>query len=351
MQPGPSRYKDDLVYDKFRKKLGRNSEGYYETNLIWDESHSLLSDSKYRSIGRLNNLVKNLKRTNKLEAHDNIIQEQRANEIIEKVNEIIEEVNETVSERVFYLPHRPVIRESAEITEIRILYDASAKACQTSTSLNECLETGPLLQNRLWDIIIRSRFRPILLCGDIEKAFLQIRIRESQKDALKFHWVSNLDLNRNEVNRFIRLVFGLTQSPFILEETLKEHFNNYKSVYPELIENKRNDMYVDDLISGGNNRTAELFAKGGFNLHKWHSDTSLLEKSSSNDNDELTYAKQLFPNNTSNTKILGLGWNKASDTLFVIIPTYQQKAITKRNILSYVASIYYPLGFTSPRHW
>ena len=33
---------DDLVYDKFRKQLGRNSQGYYQTNLIWKESHSLL---------------------------------------------------------------------------------------------------------------------------------------------------------------------------------------------------------------------------------------------------------------------------------------------------------------------
>ena len=52
-------------------------------------------------------------------------------------------MNETVSERVFYLLHKPVIRESVETTKIRIVYDASAKACQTSTSLNECLETGP----------------------------------------------------------------------------------------------------------------------------------------------------------------------------------------------------------------
>ena len=44
-----------------------------------------------------------------------------------------------VSERVFYLPHRPVIS----------------------------LETGPPLKNRLWDALIHSRFRPILLCGDI----------------------------------------------------------------------------------------------------------------------------------------------------------------------------------------
>ena len=171
--------------------------------------------------------------------------------------------------------------------------------------------------------------------------------------------VSNLNLNRIEVNRLTRLVFGLTQSPFILEGTLKDCFNNYKSVYPELIESIRNDMYGDDLVSGGNilsefevmkQKPIELFAKAGFNLYKWHSNKPLLEKSDINNNDELTYAKQLFPNNTSNTKILDLGWNKASNTLFVIIPTYQQKAITKRNILSYVASIYDPLGFISPSH-
>ena len=62
------------------------------------------------------------------------------------------------------------------------------------------------------------------------------------------------------------------------------------------------------------------------------------------------YICLLFPNNTSNTKILGLGWNKAFDTLFVIITTYQQKATTKRNIFSYVASIYDPLGFISLSH-
>ena len=130
-------------------------------------------------------------------------------------------------------------------------------------------------------------------------------------------------------------------------------------MYSELIENIRNNMYGDDLASGGNilsevevikQKLIELFAKCGLNLYKWHSNISLLEKLDSNNNGELTYAKQLFSKNTSNTKILSLGWNKASDTLFVIIPTYQQKSIAKRNILSYVALIYDPLGFISPSH-
>ena len=43
----------------------------------------------------MNNLVKNLRRTNKLEVYDSIIQKQRDNEIMEKVE--VEEVNKAVS--------------------------------------------------------------------------------------------------------------------------------------------------------------------------------------------------------------------------------------------------------------
>ena len=57
--------------------------------------------------------------------------------------------------------------------------------------------------------------RPILLCGDMQKAFWQIRIREFERNTLGFHWIKNLDPNIVEINRFCRLLFGLTQLPFI----------------------------------------------------------------------------------------------------------------------------------------
>ena len=89
-------------------------------------------------------------------------------------------------------------------------------------------------------------------CVDTKKDFLQIRIRESERDVLRFHWVKNSDPSVIEINRFTRLVFGLAQSPFILEGTLKEHFQYYINEYPTLIEAISEDMYVDDLVSGSN---------------------------------------------------------------------------------------------------
>ena len=108
------------------------------------------------------------------------------------------------------MSHRAVLGESAESTKLRIVYDASAKANNSTVSLNDCLETGPPLQNSLYDILVRSRMRPILLCGDIQKAFWEIQIREFERNALRFHWVKNLDPNIVEINRFCRLLFGLT---------------------------------------------------------------------------------------------------------------------------------------------
>ena len=93
----------------------------------------------------------------------------------------------TEGEKVFYLPHRPVIREAVETTKLGIVCDASSKPTRNSAFLNDCLETGAPLQNSMWNILVRSRFKSILLCGDIENIFLHIRIRECDRKVLRFH--------------------------------------------------------------------------------------------------------------------------------------------------------------------
>ncbi len=91
----------------------------------------------------------------------------------------------------FYLTHQPVIRKSAESTKVRIVYDASSKEGENSPLLDDCLETGPPLQNLLWDVLVRNHLKPVALSGDLKQTFLQVRIRQQDRDSLRFHWIKD----------------------------------------------------------------------------------------------------------------------------------------------------------------
>ena len=96
------------------------------------------------------------------------------------------------SEKVFYLPYKPVIRESAESsTKLRIIYDASAEISKNGASLNERRETGPPLLNSLHEIL-RSQMKPIILCRDIQRTFWQIRIKVFGRNSFRFPSISNV---------------------------------------------------------------------------------------------------------------------------------------------------------------
>ena len=87
------------------------------------------------------------------------------------------------------------------------------------------------------------------LCLNIEKAFLQIRIRETERDCLRFHWVEATNNGKIDIFRFVRLVLGLTQPPFMLDRTLDVHFNNSGQEFREVTEKVRDGMYVDNLLT------------------------------------------------------------------------------------------------------
>ena len=157
------------VYDDFKEQLKRSDEGWYETGLLWKHGHDIHPNNKSGSLRRMENLVKKLQREPDLLAqYDEVIQDQLAKGIVEKLT------SDPIG-REFYIPHKPVIRESAESTKLRI------------PSLNDCLETGPSLQNLLWDVLVRNRLKPVALAGNLKQAFLQIRIRLEDRGALRFH--------------------------------------------------------------------------------------------------------------------------------------------------------------------
>ena len=92
-------------------------------------------------------------------------------------------------------------------------------------------------------MLVRGRFHPVALKGDLQKAFLQVRIRENDRDALRFHWRKDQQPEL-ETLRFTRALFGLVSSPFLLGGVIDARLSNWEEIEPEVVAKLREELYV-----------------------------------------------------------------------------------------------------------
>ena len=110
-----------------------------------------------------------------------------------------------------------------------------------------------LFKIKLRNVLVRSRFHPVISCTGIEKVILQIHVWKSERYCLRSHWVETTSKDKIETYRFAKLVFGLAQSPFTLVETLDIHFEgNCGQEFWVVFEKIRDDRYVDVSVTGVN---------------------------------------------------------------------------------------------------
>ena len=84
---------------------------------------------------------------------------------------------------------------------------------------------------------------------DLQKAFLQVRIRENEGDALQFHWKSD-EHSELEMLQFTRALLRLAPCPFLLGGVIEHHLDSCQSRMPEIVAEIRKSLYMDNLISG-----------------------------------------------------------------------------------------------------
>ena len=147
-----------------------------------------MKDNFGLSLGRLISLYKQLQAKNpqSFENFKKIIAEQEERGIIEKLDAPFEETELLCP--IHYIPWQVVFKVQANFTKERIVYNASAKCGKGARSLNECLFKGPDLNTQLLGMLLNCRFKEILVCCDIEKAFLMVGINPSDRDCLRFLW-------------------------------------------------------------------------------------------------------------------------------------------------------------------
>ena len=188
----------DAVLTEFNEKLAQLPDGRYSTRLPWKAGHPPLPTNELPSKARLEGLIKKLERKPEVMAqYHGIIEEQMKQGIVEQAPE------QPTGERKFYLQHKPVIKESAETTRVRIVFDASAKESSNVPSLNECLHKVPPLQPLLHNVLVRNRLKPIGLTADIKQAFHQIWVDPEDRDVLRFFWINLNSSNTSYNHRYI----------------------------------------------------------------------------------------------------------------------------------------------------
>jgi hypothetical protein len=67
------------------------------------------------------------------------------------------------------------------------------------------METGPPLQNRMWDVLVRNHLKLVAWSGDLMQAFAHVRIR--------FQWVKGKQRQRKFLSMVSSLKFCTSGTP------------------------------------------------------------------------------------------------------------------------------------------
>ena len=267
---------------------------------------------------------------------------------------------ETLDCDSYYLPHHGVLKESSTTTKLRVVFDASAKTT-TGVSLNSCLAIGPRIQDTIFHILVRFRFHRIGLAADVAKMYRQIALDGPSKDFHRICWRDKPE-EPIKVYRMTRVTYGVTSSSYHAIRTLQDASEFCK--FPDTARAIRQDFYVDDLLGGADTEAGAMalredmvqaLAKRQLPIRKWCSNSdSVLRQIPEADRETATVV--VAPDDYG-VKTLGVGWSMAEDCFVFLVPDALKThpildtpgvPLTRRKLLSGIATVFDPLGWISP---
>ena len=126
---------------------------------------------------------------------------------------------------------------------------------------------------------------------------------------------------------------------------------------PEVVEAVLKSFYVDDLLHSVDTeeqgicvsqQIQELLQKGGFNLNKWVSSSrQILESVPVERRAKSVQSLDLEQSDLPTERALGLVWH-TDDDVFKISVKEKDPVMTRRELLSYLSSVYDPFGIVCP---
>lgn len=344
---------EDLHFlTKLKDGIKHKQDGHYEMPLPFKQDRPNLPNNKSCAVQRLVCLERKLKRDQKYcSDYMNFMKDIITRGDAERVPE--EALN---NQPAWYIPHHGVYHPQKP-GKIRVVFDCSARF--RDTSLNDHLLTGPELTNTLVGVLCRFRKGPIAIMCDVERMFHQFHVRPEDQDYLRFLWWENGDLaSPPAIYRMKVHLFGAASSPgcanFGLKHLATEGQDQFSQNAVKFIQR---NFYVDDGLASVTSdaeaiqlikEARELCSAGKLRLHKFISNSEKVLKSIPKEEcAESVKDLDIALGESLMERALGVQWGVSSDD-FQFRVTVKEHAVTRRGVLSTVASIYDPLGFVAP---
>ncbi|XP_062538699.1 uncharacterized protein LOC134206974 [Armigeres subalbatus] len=321
IRDAPKQTPEEMDYEAhYAATVERNEQGRYVVGLPKRDCFAeRIGESKSMALRRLVQLERRFKEDPGLHARYNkAIQEYLDNDHLRLVP-----LAEEGSERriVCYLPHHPVYKETSTTTKIRPVFDGSAKTTSNSL-LNDLLLTGPVIQETLFNLLLRFRKHKLALVCDVEKMYLQVLVHHEDRSLMRFVYRFSTS-DPISTYEFQQVTFGLSSSSFLAIITLRQLAFDEGAALQQAKTALEEDFY-DDYIGGADSvETAiqlrkdlqQLLAKGGFRLRKWNS--NIKEVLFGMPEEDLGIERTLTFDKEESVKTLGVTWNPGIDYLLM----------------------------------
>ena len=240
------------------------------------------------------------------------------------------------------IPHQGVYHKKKN--KLRVVFDCAAR--YHGTCLNDHLLQGPDLLNNLLGCLIRFRQGTIAVAGDIEKMLYRFKVAPGDRKFLRFLWWSG-DLDKEpELDQMTVHLFGAASSPGCANFALKKLVADYQEFHDDVCNFVRDNFDVDDgcvnideairLVENAR----KLCQKANIRLHKFISNSKPVMETIPVSERTCKVSATELPTDTIE-RILGVQWNIVNDS-FQFYVSLCHKPMTRRGILSTVASVYDP---------
>ena len=325
-------------------------DGHYEVPIPFRHDPPKLPDNKAMANKRLKSLGKRLDRDPSMKDQykcgiQDLLERGHAEPVCS---------GDETSDVQWYIPHHVVRHEGKRD---RIVFDCAAEV--NGMSLNKEVLQGPDLNNHLLEVLLRFRVGVVVILGDIERMFHQIRVPSQHRDVLRFLW-QNMDLSlQPDIYRMTVHLFGGIWSPSCAAYVLKRTASDNQDEFPvDVVTAVHENFYVDDLLLSVDSEESairirsqicELLLKGGFRLHKWMSNSRRVletipksERAKKLESSDLDLGVSLPVE-----RALGVQWDAENDMLSLHIKEVAP-VCTRRGVLATMSTVYDPLGLVGP---